>query len=210
MKFSGFNGQQRRIDVFNAVRTLAQFQAIVETGSSCGHTAGWLAELTGLNVITMEIESVPWQEAMKNTEGYNVRCLLGDSRELLRVISSHQRTFFYLDAHWGEELPLPNEINVIAERWKDFIILIDDFKVPDDEGYRFDDYGKSKVIALPLIRDVLAKHNLTPFFPVAPSKTETGAMRGSCWIASPSLQHVLSALPGHLRTIPDDAPAHKS
>ena len=41
MKFSGFNGQKRRIDVFNAVRTLAQFQAIVETGSSCGHTAGW-------------------------------------------------------------------------------------------------------------------------------------------------------------------------
>jgi hypothetical protein len=200
MRFLGFNGQERRIEAFNAVRERSAFEIICETGSSCGHTSAWLAELTGLPVVTMEVQEVPWRESQKNTVGLDVRCLLGDSRTFLSaLLDGHPRTFFYLDAHWGPELPLAEEIDIIASRWADFVILIDDFKVPEDDGYRFDDYGCESVIALPLISPVLAKHTLTPYFPVAPSNTETGAVRGSCWIASHSMEPILSALPTHLR-----------
>lgn len=57
-----------------------------------------------------------------------------------------ESTFFHLDAHWDDDLPLRNEVQVIVESWK-----IDDFQVPDDLGNGFDDYGGEKTISLSFV-----------------------------------------------------------
>jgi hypothetical protein len=54
--------------------------------------------------------------------------------------------FFHLDAHWEGDLPLQEEIEIILGRFPNFLIMIDDFRVPGDSGYGFDDYGRGKML----------------------------------------------------------------
>jgi hypothetical protein len=44
--------------------------------------------------------------------------------------------FFYLDAHWNEDLPLAEEIDLIFSRSPCAVVMIDDFEVPGDPGFR--------------------------------------------------------------------------
>src|SRR6185295_75953 len=92
--------------------------------------------------------------------------------------------FFYLDAHWYDDLPLAKEVDLIASHRKRFVVMIDDFKVSDDPGYDFDDYGNGKALALPLIKESIAAHQLGAFFPAAAARDETGAQRGCVVLAS--------------------------
>ena len=199
MKFSGFNGQEQRKIVFRTLVTKAAIEAIIETGTCNGETAGWLWELTDGKIPVTTCENNPhWQEVAKeHLTDTGVHVFNGDSRGYLQIATeTNLRTFFYLDAHWGPELPLVEELEHIASRWKEFVILIDDFQHPSDEGYGFDDYGPHKTINLWLIAKVLADHSLIPFFPVASSKEETGAKRGSCWIGSRgAMEALLTACP---------------
>jgi len=107
----------------------------------------------------------------------------GDSRSFLRDLSddSHmpkEDVFFYLDAHWGKELPLLDELKIIFSKWERPIVMVDDFQVPDST-YRYDDYGPGKALNLGYIDPVVSTHNLSVFFPAVDSPEETGARRGS-------------------------------
>ena len=57
-------------------------------------------------------------------------------------------TLFYLDAHWHEYLPLRDELEIALGQFANAVVLIDDFQVPDDPGYGFDDYGPGKTLNL--------------------------------------------------------------
>ena len=61
-------------------------------------------------------------------------------------------TLFYLDAHWGKRLPLADEMRVVAGAFPRCVIAIDDFMVPDDPGYAFDDYGPGKRLDLDYVK----------------------------------------------------------
>ena len=52
--------------------------------------------------------------------------------------------FFYLDAHWNEDLPLAEELDTIFCRSSNPVVMIEDFQVPDDPDYGYDDYGPRK------------------------------------------------------------------
>jgi hypothetical protein len=52
--------------------------------------------------------------------------------------------FFYLDAHWSEDLPLADETEFIIRNLNTFTIMIDDFEVPRDSGFAYNDYGPGK------------------------------------------------------------------
>ena len=56
-----------------------------------------------------------------------------------------QTLFIYLDAHWEEDLPLAEELAVIARATTRCIVMIDDFQVPGD-GYAYDNYGPGKAL----------------------------------------------------------------
>jgi hypothetical protein len=111
-----------------------------------------------------------------------VYCSQGDSREFLRRLSSQANltakfAFFYLDAHWWDDLPLLEEIQIVHKHWKRFVVLVDDFKVSGDAGYGYDDYGVGKVLEIesfPQLKDM----ELDCFFPSLPSSEESGLRRG--------------------------------
>ena len=55
--------------------------------------------------------------------------------------------FFYLDAHWGEDLSLRDALEIIFSKWKRPIVMIDDFQRPNAD-YGFDDYGQDGALNL--------------------------------------------------------------
>ena len=176
-----FNGQEFRMRIFRELHRTYGFNTVIETGAYRGVTTAFLADETGGKVRTVEAE--PW------SYGYcRCRFLLhrrisaefGDSRKFLEHVgaSSSEPSFFYLDAHWGDDLPLRDELEQILTRWDTPVIMIDDFKVPDDAHYGFDDYGKDRTLALDYIEPAIEKFRPSVFFPAARGAEETGARRG--------------------------------
>jgi hypothetical protein len=53
--------------------------------------------------------------------------------------------------------------------------MIDDFEVPGDPGFGYDDYGSEKALNQ---KYIAPPHGLTIFYPSAPSREETGRWRG--------------------------------
>ena len=105
----------------------------------------------------------------------------GDSRVLLHILAAkhefpHEGIFFYLDAHWNDDLPLKEEIELIVSRWKNSVVMVDDFQVPDDRGYGFDCYSESRALRLEYLEQQLSQRPV--FFPVLPGDEETGCKRG--------------------------------
>ncbi|HVE92190.1 MAG TPA: hypothetical protein VNE62_07820 [Actinomycetota bacterium] len=178
-----FNGQSFRRRIFlDLLRTLSP-QAIVETGTHRGTTTAFLAEQSGLPVHTVEADAGFFHYSrLRLREHPNVNLALGDSRGFLRSLSADSDfpkgdVFFYLDAHWSGDLPLSEEVEVIAGCWKRAVVMIDDFEVPGDSGYGFDDYGHGKRLALEYLGPP-SRFGMTAFFPTATSAQEDGWKRG--------------------------------
>jgi hypothetical protein len=179
------NGQRHRQEIFDALFKTFTFDAIVETGTFTGNTAGYMARKTKLPVYTVERNPRFHAIAKARLKDFqNIMFELGDSRTCLNKFAGNgvagNATFFYLDAHWNEDLPLAEEIEIISRSWKQFVIMIDDFQVPGDDGYGYDDdYGLwGRGLDMRSFGSVFSRCGLTPFFPAAPSASETGAKRG--------------------------------
>ena len=89
-----------------------------------------------------------------------------------------KQLFFYLDAHWNDDLPLQEEIKIIFNNWPLSVIMVDDFKVPDDPDYIYDNYGIGKELSIEYL-DTLSYLNFSAFFPSKKGNSETGLKRGS-------------------------------
>jgi predicted O-methyltransferase YrrM len=183
-----FNGQEGRQAIFRELVSKIQFQMIVETGTYRGTTTEFLAQESGLLVCTVETEPRFYHYARRRLKGQKqIRLELGDSREFITKLARDaalpkQSVFFYLDAHWQEDLPLKQEIEIIVKYWRGICIMIDDFQVPGDEGYTYDDYGPEKRLCLDYLQP-LPQFGLTAFFPSLPSSRETGGKRGCVLLA---------------------------
>jgi hypothetical protein len=179
-----FNGQKYRQRILFDLLYFFPIKAIVETGTFRGTTTAFFAG-TALPVYTTEIHprffsysKLHFLFNRKVIHLYNQ-----DSRSFLRTLSENRSVpkedvFFYLDAHWGKDLPLKEELEIIFSNWKRPIVMIDDFAVPDSD-YGFDDYGSGKALNLKYIESAVAAHKLAVFFPMATSAEETGTKRGS-------------------------------
>lgn len=180
-----FNGQSIRLEIFKAIIASIRPKAIIETGTHIGTTTELMAE-SGLPVYT--IESHPRCYGFARARLWwrpNVRLRQGDSRaELMKLFGGpldsrkNLSLFFYLDAHWDEDLPLREELDIIFSRAKNAVVMIDDFQVPDDPGFSYDDYGPGKVLNAEHITAVVNARGLAVFYPAAPSHEETGFRRG--------------------------------
>jgi hypothetical protein len=178
------NGQTARLEATRAIIQRAEIQLIVETGTFRGVTTEWLAGF-GVSVISVEVNP-RYQIFAKKRLGHfaNVSVRLGTSTEILRNLAGETSdaripALFYLDAHWRDYLPLGDELRLICSAFDNAYVLVDDFQVPDDIGYEYDDYGPGQELTL----SYLKKHSPRPpyvFFPAVPSKWETGRKRG--WV----------------------------
>jgi predicted O-methyltransferase YrrM len=183
----GFNGQLARKTLFRALTQRIRFDCVIETGTWVGNTTAFMAQTARLPVFTTEIDRRFHFLARSRLAGVGrVTFELGDSRAFLRGLAASGAAgatpFVYLDAHWYEDLPLAEEIDIIAAHWRQFVIMIDDFQVPGDEGYSYDRYGEV-ALTVEYIRPSLERNGLAAFFPATPSTQETGARSGCVVLA---------------------------
>jgi hypothetical protein len=198
-----FNGQSHRQKMVQAFIRQLPLDAIVETGTYRGTTTAYLAGLTPLPIYTVEIsprfQGFNWL-ALRRFK--NVLRFGGDSRAFLRTLTStkpeaDKAVLFYLDAHWNADCPLVEELEIIFGHWRRALVLVDDFRVDDDPGYGFDDYGSGNALTLDCIGKPLSQFGLHVFFPSAPSSAETGSKRGSVVLAADAV------VSGQLRKMPE-------
>lgn len=128
------------INIFNITN-------VVETGTYIGNTSLFFSKC-GCSVDTIEINEEYYKLALENLKDCkNITCHLGDSKKLLpNILESlpNKLSLFYLDAHWQDDWPLLDELQLIGKYFKDnCIIVIDDFLVPN-RNLQYDVYKNIK------------------------------------------------------------------
>jgi predicted O-methyltransferase YrrM len=195
-----FNDQKARQDLFRHLLQTCRPEVIIETGTYLGSSADFMAEY-GLPVYSVEADARNYGFAkMRLRKRGNVKLSLGDSRQFIKKFLEAEASkyaghplLFYLDAHWGEDLPLFEEIAKIFSSCTQAIVMIDDFQVPDDDGYGYDDYGVGKALTREYIAPLVSQFQLAEFYPKTRSGAESGHRRGCVVLArDPSLIDALT------------------
>jgi hypothetical protein len=184
---AALNGQAARQQIVEKLFSSQAIRMIVETGANKGDTTAFFAEF-GIPVHSCELSPAFFYVAKQRLAPWrNVSLHLCDSRKMLATLAggdiAKELSLFYLDAHWYADLPLRDEIRTIQEHWKDFIVLIDDFEVPGDEGYGYDRYGKTR-LSLDYIADLVTAAGIDVYFPLVRSRDDTGARRGYVFLSA--------------------------
>jgi hypothetical protein len=193
------NGQAGRQRLIRELVRIVDVAAVVETGTYRGTTTEFLWHLTGRPVFSVESERRSFEYAKRRfARNESVQLSLSDSRIFLQRLVDNDEVpkktvLFYLDAHWGADLPLRDELVIIAQHWSDPIIVIDDFAVPGDPGYGFDDYGEGRSLTLDYLPPN-AIEDMVVLFPSLPSRLETGARRGCAVLVERTRELDLSSL----------------
>ncbi len=183
-----FNGQAFRQRMFDELCTGIDFAAIIETGTYRGTTTAHLRQRTTIPVHSFELQ--PRDHGFARARLRKTRDLhlhREDSREGIAALAgtpsrSEGPVFFYLDAHWEDDLPLREEVDLAFTHWRQAVVMVDDFAVPDDPGYGFDDYGAGKALTLAYL-GAAAADPVAVWFPACASRAETGAQRGCVVLA---------------------------
>lgn len=188
------NNQTGRQVIVEAILARVDFARIIETGTFRGSTTSFFARHFQGPIHTIEVNAEFAAYAGWRLRSLSqVRLIRADSVAGLRRLGADPGItagpcFFYLDAHWEEYLPLADELALIFGAWDEAVILIDDFRVPDDEGYNYDDYGPGKVLETAYL-DRLEDQDFRLFFPAMSSARETGHKRGSAVITRGAAMH---------------------
>lgn len=184
--FGPFNGQKRRQAIIESVLRSYPFDLVIETGTYRGTTTKRLRNLTSAPIITIEISKRYYEYARRRfARDSDIRVVHGDSATEIRRVAAapthngHGSVFAYLDAHWGQSVPTRWEMLELFSHWESVCIVIDDFKVPGDPGYGYDDYGPGLAVDVSLLSG-LPLAGVAVFFPRIPSAKETGKRRG--WV----------------------------
>lgn len=124
----------------------------VEGGTYKGGTAKKMSE-TFRKVYTIEKSNVMFDIAKENLKNVsNVSMLKGDTREhLSSILDNNDNILFWLDAHWSggdtygkeDECPLVEELEIIFDYPKNYLILIDDarlFLAPPPYPHKFQNW----------------------------------------------------------------------
>jgi hypothetical protein len=203
-----FNGQVGRRAIFEVILSTAAPALILETGTFLGTTTELMAK-TRIAVVSVEGNARSYGFARMRLRRFpNVELRLGDSRiELRRALNLRgcarelQPVFAYLDAHWNEDLPLAEELESVFSAYPNAVVMIDDFQVPDDSGYGYDDYGPGKALDRTYIAGARARHALAALYPSLRSFQETGARRGCVVLANEAMWKEPLLATGLLREI---------
>lgn len=193
------NGQRYRCLLVSEIIQKSSPAAIVETGTFLGMTTEWLASF---QLPTYSCEAVGYNYGFAQARFAatpNVHLVHSDSRRALASyldgpLKSKLREpiLFYLDAHWFDDLPLDDEIRTIFAVCPHAIVLIDDFKVPDDAGYGYDDYGPNKVLDAGYLNPAIEQYDLVIRYPAIASNMESGAKRGCAVVTGPASETTIS------------------
>src|SRR5690606_13052152 len=104
-------------------------------GTFRGITTEWMAQNFKEPIYTCETDPRYFHQAKQKLAPFtHVYCELKDSRAFLRDLSNilpgERPVLYYLDAHWAEDLPLREEIEIILSADDNAVVMVDDFAVP--------------------------------------------------------------------------------
>lgn len=192
-QFYGFNRQFLKAAIIVRLLRRLPVDAFVETGTYTGATSLLVLAQTQLPVLTCESNPRFYRRAWWTLAPFGRRAWVchADSRDFLRRVVTEQRCarpFVYLDAHWGKDVPLRGELEIVLASFADFAIAIDDFKVAADDGFHFDTYGGESLEWSYIEQTVLRTYpEVAVFAPAYPTGQETGGRSGWIMLASTSL-----------------------
>lgn len=200
------NGQRGRQELVRELFRTLPFELVVETGCYRGNTTEFLWYMSGVPTYSVDRNKAYAASTRRRLRHTGARIVTGDSPEFLRDLTKSTDlkalTFFYLDAHWRAELPLAEEVSIITHNWTSAVIMIDDFQVPDDEGYGFDEFGPLRLNRNYLqSRDSVGDYRY--LWPSVPSGEETGYRRGCGVLVPPTLLGAALEIKG-LRTLDEE------
>jgi glycosyltransferase involved in cell wall biosynthesis len=189
-----FNGQTGRIAIVDELVAVLKPQAIIETGTFRGISTLWFARNFNGPVWSCEAEELYIIQAQRRLRDCsNVRVEHADSRDFLKRLmpkfDSNAPLLFYLDSHWGCDLPLREELQIIFTTHSKAVAIVDDFRIPDDPGYGWDDYGPGRRVDAAQLVGALPDGS-SIYFPRLSSADESGEKRGCCVIAFRSSESV--------------------
>src|SRR5438552_1824003 len=175
-----WSGRRATATAASPPRSFASPAAVVETGPYRGTTTLYFRRTTRVPVHSSE--SKPRHYGFARAHLWRARGVYlyrEDSRAGLARLAAVEAlssgpVFFYFDAHGQGDLPLSEEVDLAFAHWPQAVIMIDDFEVPDDPGYAFDDYGPGKALTLAYLGRRAAPP-VAVWFPACTSSTETGA-----------------------------------
>jgi hypothetical protein len=167
-----FNGDSFVCKDFIKLKDKYNLNVAVETGSCLYSTTKWLGQ-NFANVHTIELSEEYSRHGIHKVAGMlNVHTNIGDSVSFLNrmvdVLTPDDKCIFFLDAHWGQNCPLLEELDVLTRVKTNLapVIAIHDFFTGDEKlgwdeynGQRFDyAWIEPKVKALELAHNCTYHH----------------------------------------------------
>jgi len=146
-----FHNDKKMIRV--VLEILNNSDIFIETGSFMGKTIFFVGKnFPTLNCYSCEINKNSYNIAYEEVKTLsNVKLDLSPSPTALYNIQLKydkdifsKKVCFWLDAHWKTD-PLYDEIKYITTNFKQFVIFIDDFTIPWDNGFWTDGYNIEKI-----------------------------------------------------------------
>jgi predicted O-methyltransferase YrrM len=153
--------------VVTLIRELAATH-FVETGTYLGDSTRFVAEETpGVEIATCEVDPRMAVRARRRLGRYDRITLVEGSSEqfvarCLADFPQDARPVFFLDAHWYDFWPLPDELRSISSSRLSCAVVIDDFEIPGRPEFLFDSYtanGETRVCGLATLVEALDGDN---------------------------------------------------
>ena len=174
----GFHGDKYLIElVFAAARRSAQF---VETGTNVGSSLVYLAtNFPKLPCFSCEPDNESCNFAKEKAAKLpNARICQEASPRFLHWLLEQdagfceRETLFWLDSHGhGFRWPLQEEVEFITSRFENASLFIDDFQVPGQPQFQFDEYD-GQICGMELIRKSFARRAGPGYRVILPRYTE--------------------------------------
>ena len=131
------------------------FRCALETGTWKGHTTVALSRIFPA-VYTIEVNAERFEANKPRFAEYaNIHAFQGESPQVLLTLIERLEfpLFAFLDAHWGENWPLRDELKILLSIRRPKLLLIHDFKVPG-RNFGYDRYANQEC-SLEYIADLL-------------------------------------------------------
>ena len=168
----GFHGDKHLIEFVDDIVIRERIEVFIETGTNVGSSLTYLAKRhPQVQALSCEPDLEAYRRAnqyadnLSNVEIYNL-----PSEDFLNLLAKREgltgkRCLFWLDAHgYGFKWPLREEVRYIADTFAVAYVMIDDFKVPGLDCFRYDEY-QGQVCSYEFIRDSLGSRPYQVFAP---------------------------------------------
>ncbi|MCG8568557.1 MAG: hypothetical protein MJB14_00310 [Spirochaetes bacterium] len=177
---AGFHGDKYLLALVAEI--MKKVTTFIETGTNIGNTLHYVAKnYSHVSAFSCEPDLQAFKYAKKNLKPYQDRIKIynNTSSEFITEIKQDHKELYnepcliWLDAHgYGFEWPLKSEIEFFTTQFNNAYILIDDFKVPNQEQFIYDQY-QNQECSFEYIRSSIKCKEYQLFYPNYKERTST-------------------------------------